>query len=349
MNLRHPRVAVWGIWGLVVAFAAVQAVAWSIAGGIPGRPVDLVQVAAAWIVVLILATVSTRRIGGLSRTVTQHEHTHTQTLDQVEGLEMQNAILQVISRSVDVPLAFQALAQRIIRMVPCDRVGLALLSENGQEFQTYTARVHEDERRTRPRPEIVFKADRTAIGSVVRSREPLIINDTSEGASDYLDVNVLHSAGLASAIIVPLVAKGRAVGTLNVVSRQRGAFQQQHVDMLLPVAEIFAVAYVAQQLQIAVSKYRSMEAMSEMTLSIATEINSALQTIIGHCDLLQRGYPDPELQRDLATVMLQAQRISALLHKMRAAAQDRLKEVADTVNQGGIPSSPEAYGETERA
>jgi signal transduction protein with GAF and PtsI domain len=347
MNLRHPRVAVWGIWGLVVAFAAVQAVAWSIAGGIPRRPVVLVQVAAAWIVVLILATVSTRRIGGLSRTVTQHEQTHTQTLDRVEGLEMQNAILQVISRSVDVPLAFQALAQRIIRMVPCDRVGLALLSENGQEFQTYTARVHEDERRTRPRPEIVFKADRTAIGSVVRSREPLIINDTSKGASDYLDVNVLHSAGLASAIIVPLVAKGRAVGTLNVVSRQRGAFQQQHVDMLLPVAEIFAVAYVAQQLQIAVSKYRSMEAMSEMTLSIATEINSALQTIIGHCDLLQRGYPDPELQRDLATVMLQAQRISALLHKMRAAAQDRLKEVADTVNQGGIPSSPEAYGETE--
>jgi signal transduction protein with GAF and PtsI domain len=347
MNLRHPRVAVWGIWGLVVAFAAVQAVAWSIAGGIPRRPVVLVQVAAAWIVVLILATVSTRRIGGLSRTVTQHEQTHTQTLDRVEGLEMQNAILQVISRSVDVPLAFQALAQRIIRMVPCDRVGLALLSENGQEFQTYTARVHEDERRTRPRPEIVFKADRTAIGSVVRSREPLIIDDTSKGASDYLDVNVLHSAGLASAIIVPLVAKGRAVGTLNVVSRQRGAFQQQHVDMLLPVAEIFAVAYVAQQLQIAVSKYRSMEAMSEMTLSIATEINSALQTIIGHCDLLQRGYPDPELQRDLATVMLQAQRISALLHKMRAAAQDRLKEVADTVNQGGIPSSPEAYGETE--
>jgi signal transduction protein with GAF and PtsI domain len=347
MNLRHPRVAVWGIWGLVVAFAAVQAVAWSIAGGIPRRPVVLVQVAAAWIVVLILATVSTRRIGGLSRTVTQHEQTHTQTLDRVEGLEMQNAILQVISRSVDVPLAFQALAQRIIRMVPCDRVGLALLSENGQEFQTYTARVHEEERRTRPRPEIVFKADRTAIGSVVRSREPLIIDDTSKGASDYLDVNVLHSAGLASAIIVPLVAKGRAVGTLNVVSRQRGAFQQQHVDMLLPVAEIFAVAYVAQQLQIAVSKYRSMEAMSEMTLSIATEINSALQTIIGHCDLLQRGYPDPELQRDLATVMLQAQRISALLHKMRAAAQDRLKEVADTVNQGGIPSSPEAYGETE--
>lgn len=347
MNLRHSRAAVWAIWGLVAAFAAVQAVAWSIAGSVPRRPVALVQVAAAWIVVLILATVSTRRIGGLSRTLTQHAHTHTEALDRVEELEMRNAILQIIARSVDVPLAFQALAQRIIRLVPCDRVGLALLSENGQEFQTYTARVHEDERRTRPRPEIMFKTDRTALGSVVRSREPLIINDTSEGASDYIDVNVLHSAGLRSAAIVPLVAKGRAVGTINVVSRQRGAFQQEHVDVLMPVAEIFAVAYVAQQLQIAVGKYRSMEAMSELTLSMATEINSALQTIIGHCDLLERGYPDPNLQRDLATVVHQAQRISGLLDKMRAAAQERLKEVAETVNQGGIPSSPEGYGETE--
>jgi len=305
----------------------------------------VLQAVAAGLVVLILAAIATRRIGGLARAVTEHEHTQTETLDRVGELEMQNAILENISRSVDVPLAFQSLAQRIIRLVPCDRVGLALLSENGQEFQTYTARVREDERRTRPRPEIVFKIDSTALGSVVRSREPLIISDTSEMAADFLDVNVLHSAGLGSAVIVPLVAKGRAVGTINVVSRQTNAFQQRHVDVLMPVAEIFAVAYVAQQLQIAVGRYRSMEAMSELTLSMAAEINSALQTIIGHCDLLERGYPNPDLQRDLSTVVHQAQRISALLDKMRAASHERLKEVAATVNQGGIPSSPEAYGE----
>jgi nitrogen-specific signal transduction histidine kinase len=113
------------------------------------------------------------------------------------------------------------------------------------------------------------------------------------------------------------------------------------------VAEIFAVAYVAQHLQIALGKYQTMEAMSELTLSIASEINSALQTIIGHCDLLERGYPNPDLQRDLATVVHQAQRIATLLERMRAAAQERLKEMADAVNQGGIPSSPEAYGKAE--
>jgi GAF domain-containing protein len=346
MNLWHSR-AVVGIWALVFTFGVIQAATWAMDGSVVQHPSGIIQMIAAWLVVLTLAVVSTRRIGGLARIISQHEHARTATLDQVEQLEMSNAVLQILSRSVDVPLAFQALAQRIVPLVPCDRVGLALLSDNGQEFQTYTARVNQDERRARPRPDVVFKTERTALGTVVRSREPLLIDDTSVGAADFLDINVLHSSGLSSALILPLVAKGRAVGTLNVVSRQRSAFRQEHIDVLMPIAEIFAVAYVAQQLQIAVGKYQTMETMAELTLSIAADINSALQTIIGHCDLLERGYPDPDLQRDLATVVRQAQRIAELLERMRAASQDRLKEVAAAVNQGGIPSSPEAYGGTE--
>jgi transcriptional regulator with GAF, ATPase, and Fis domain len=296
---------------------------------------------------LILAFFATIRIERLASAVSAHEQAHVATLDEVGQLELSNAVLQVVARSVDVPLAFQALAQRIVRLVPCDRVGLALLPETGEEFQTYTARVNQEERRARARPDMVFKTERTAIGGVVKSREPLLIDDTSVDAPDFLDLNVLHSAGLRSALLMPLVSKGRAVGTLNVVSRQLAAFTQQHIDTLQPIAEIFAVAHVAQQLQIAVGKYRSMEVMSELTLSMATEMNSALQTIIGHCDLLERGYPDPHLQQDLATVVHQAQRISALLDRMRAAAQARLHEVAETVNQGGIPSSPEALAERE--
>jgi GAF domain-containing protein len=347
MNFRHPRAPVVGIWGLVLAFAVTQVIAWPLAEGTSHSAARALQFVVAWLVILVLAIVSTRRVGGLARTISQHEQARTATLDQVEQLEMRTAILQIISRSVDVPLAFQALAQRIVRLVPCDRVGLALLADDGREFQTYTARVNQVERRARPRPDVVFKTDGTAIGTVVRSREPLVINDTSLNAADFLDINVLHTAGLRSAMILPLVAKGRAVGTLNVVSRQTGAFRQEHVDALLPIAEIFAVAYVAQHLQVALGKYQTMEAMSELTLSIAAEINSALQTIIGHCDLLERGYPDPDLQRDLATVVRQAQRIATLLERMRAAAQDRLKEMADAVNQGGIPSSPDAYNQAE--
>lgn len=344
MKLRDGRAAVWGIWGLVAAFGAIQATVWATHGGIPRRPAVLVQVFAAWIVMLTLAAFASSRLGGMARSLVQREEAHKATLDEIEQLQMQNAVLDIIARSVDVPLAFQALAERIVRLVPCDRVGLALLGENGEELQTFTARTGPDERRVRPRPEIVFKTDTTAIGAVVRSREPLVINDTRTDAAEFLDVNVLSSAGFGSALLLPLVSRGRSVGTLNVVARQSNSFTQQHVDALLPIAEIFAVAYVAQQLQMSLGKYQTMEAMSELTLSVAADINSALQTIIGHCDLIDRNYPDPALQRDLATVIYQAQRIDGLLAKMRLAAQERLNEVAAS---GVIPSSPEVYGEQE--
>ena len=346
ISLRDYQAPVWAIWGLIVLFGVIEAVAWFVAGGIPTRPGVLVQVIAAWIVMLILASLATRRIGTMAHRIRVQQHTHEETLGEIEQLQTQNAMLEIIARSVDVTLAFQALASRIARLVPCDRVGLALLTENGQEFQTYTARVHEEERRTRPRPEVVFKVEQTLLGNVVRSREALIIGDVSEVAVDFLDANILHSSGFGSALIVPLVSKGRVVGTLNLVQRKKRAYRPEHAATIQPIAEIFAVAVIAQQLQISLGKYRSMEAMSDLTLSIATEINSALQTIIGHCDLLEHNYTDPNLQRDLATVVRQAQRIAALLDKMRAASSERMREVEAVVaeTQAGIPSSPEGFG-----
>jgi transcriptional regulator with GAF, ATPase, and Fis domain len=347
MSSRERRPPLWLIWSVPAAFGVVQAIAWTMAGGIPRRPLVLVQVAAAWAAMLVLAFFASQRIGRLTRRLTQKEDAHLATLDEVEQLLTQNAILQVIARSVDVPLAFQSLASRIVRIVPCDRVGLALLTPDRQEFQTYTARVREEERRARPRPEIVFKAEGTIIGSVVRSREPVIIRDTSTSAADFLDVNVLHSAGFTSAIVLPLISKGLAVGTLNIVSRKPDAFHSGHITVLEPIAEIFAVAYVAQQLQIGLSKYRTMETMSELTLAVAAEINSALQIITGHCDLIERGYPDPHLQRDLATITRQAQRITGLLEKMRTLANDRMKEAAQSVSYGTGPQGPHAYIDPE--
>ena len=345
MTQRDHRAPVWVIWGLIVLFAVIEAIAWTVAGGVPRRPGVLVQVGAAWTVMIILASLATRRIGSMAQRIEAHEHTHLETLGELEQLQTQNAMLEIIARSVDATLAFQALASRIARLVPCDRVGLALLSDDGQEFRTYTARVHEEERRTRPRPEVVFRLDQTVLGSVVRSREALIIPDVSQTAADFLDANILHSAGFGSALLVPLVSKGRVVGTLNLVMRAKHAYRPEHVQTIMPIAEIFAVAVIAQQLQVSLGRYRSMEAMSELTLSVSAEINSALQTIIGHCDLLERGYPDPALQRDLATVVFQAQRIAGLLEKMRAAAAERMKQVEAAV-QAGIPSSPEAFDDS---
>ena len=330
MKISRHRVASLGVWGLLAAFAALQAAAWTI-GGRPSFPWGTTQALVGWGVMVLLALLATRRIDRLAAALTKTEDAHKATRDEIGQLQLHNAMLENLARSVDVPLAFQSIARRIAALVPCDRVGLALLSDDGEEFHTYTARMNEAERRSPPRPDIVFKADGTAIGAAVRSRKPLLINDTGSNAEQYLDTNVAHTSGFESALVIPLVSNERAVGTLNVVSRSRGAFNQSHVDTLLPVSEILAMAHVAQQLQIALTRHRTLESMTELTLAISVEINSALQTIVGHCDLIERGYPDPHLQRDLATIVSQAQRISGLLVKMRSASHERLYRVAEAV------------------
>jgi GAF domain-containing protein len=342
MTHKRGRLQLGIIWGLVAGLAVLQVALGSLAGSGPDTAAVLYLVA-GWVVVLSLAGLASRGIGTLTERLAARETAHRATLDEVQQLQTQNAMLQIVARSVDVGLTFQALAVRIAGLVRCDRVGLALLTERGQEFETFTARVQEDERRNRPRPDVVFKVESTAIGQVVRTLEPLLINDASDADADLLDVNVLMTAGFKSALIVPLVSSGRGVGTLNVVSRTPRSFEATDLDTLRPIAEILAVAHVAQQLHTLLGKHRTTEAMADVMLSIAADINSALQIIVGHCDLLERGYPDPQLQRDLATVVRQAQRISDLLEKMRTAAHDRLKEVATSIEGAGIPTSPEAY------
>lgn len=321
------------IWGLVCAVAIVQAATWMIAGTDWWRPALVVSIVAAWIVTLALAVLASRRIGALSTRLTAREHAHRATLDEIEQLQTQNAMLQIVARSIDVPLAFQELAVRVARLVPCDRVGLALLSDSGEEFETFTARVNDEERYARARADVVFKIEGTAIGAVTRSAQPLLFKDVRKVAAQYLDANVVLTAGFRSALLMPLVSSGRGVGTLNLVARAENAFNAAHVDVLRPIAEILAVAHVAQRQHSMLAKYRTIETMADTTLSIASEINGSLQTIAGQCGLLERSYPDVGLQRDLATITIQARRIAELLDRMRVTTQDRLQEVAHTIDE----------------
>ncbi len=345
MQTRSRRL-IWPVVGIGAVLQAGTAVIVRL-GWLGHTPGFVVQLAIVWLLILLLAVVAGRRMERMESRIEEHQQQRAATLGHVEQLEAQNAILQVVTRTPDVALAFQALARRIARIVKCDRVGLALVKESGQQLQTYTARVGEEERRNRPRPELEFSMDRSLVGQAVREREPILVNDVGSVAPDYFDANVLHSGGFRSLMIVPLMSKGRAVGAINVVARNPRAFQIEDAQLLLPIAEILAVAYVAQQAQMALARFRTVEAMSELTLSVANDINSALQTIVGHCDLLERSYTDPGLQRDLAMIIRQSQRISELLEKMRTAAADRLRETAQSVNNAGIPSSPDGIAEEE--
>lgn len=96
------------------------------------------------------------------------------------------------------------------------------------------------------------------------------------------------------------------------------------------------MAHVAQRQHTLLARYRTIEAMADTTLSIASEVNGALQIIAGQCGLLERSYPDEGLQRDLATITAQARRIAELLEAMRVGTQERLRQAADTIDGASV-------------
>jgi GAF domain-containing protein len=286
-----------------------------------------------------------KRVRELEAELAARKDQHQATLDQVEQLEALNEMLVTLGRTKDAGLAFQGLARRIGRLVHCDRLGLAILQADGQEVQTYLSRVGEPERRRRPRLEVSYRFERSLFGQAMRAGEPVIIEDLVTQAPDFVDATSLSSQGFRSAIVIPMMSRNRSIGTLTAISRKPGAFTSAHRDAMQPMAEVLAFAFVAQQQHALLQRYRAMETLAEVSLSLATDINSALQAIVGQCGVI--GTIRPEVAADVDVILSQADRISSLLDRMRSAAQERLKDAASAAQSGTIPASPEEFAVEE--
>lgn len=299
----------------------------------------------AWSLIIVLTVRASRHTQSLKEEITTTQSQHQATLDQVEQLEALNEMLVTLGRTKDVGLAFQGLSRRVGRLVHCDRLGLAVLHENGHEVQTYLSRVSEPERRRRPRSEVAYRLDRSLFGQVMRSCETVVIEDFATQSLDYVDLLDLAAQGFRSAIVLPLMSRNRAIGTLTAISRAPNAFTAEHRDAMQPMAEVLAFAFIAQQQHAALQRYRSMDTLAEMSLTLSTDVNSALQSIIGQCGVLEALRPDSA--EDVRVILSQADRIAMLLERMRTAAQERLRDTAAPTQSVGIPSSPEEFADAD--
>lgn len=324
--------------------AVLQVVIWSgsAQGWLTAGRATALHLLTAWSAVFVVGLVATRTISRLREELRTRRDQHTATLSQVNQLATLNEMLTTAGSSKDVGLAFQALARRVGTLITCDRLGLALVKEGGQELQIYSSRVSEPERRRRPRPELQFGLERSIFGQVIRTCEPVLVEDTSAFASEFQDAGVLASQGFHSLLIVPLVSRNRAIGAVTVIARRKAAFQPEHREILQPLAEVLAFAYVAQHQYLALDRYKAMEITAEITLALATDINSSLQVIVGRCAVLLAEHPSAA--GEIGHVSRQAERIVTLLDRLRVAADERTTAAP---HNREIPASPEEFDDEE--
>jgi transcriptional regulator with GAF, ATPase, and Fis domain len=242
----------------------------------------------------------------------------------VDNLKASNALLRTLASSPDITQSLFELAQRIRAIVPCDRVGLALLTEDREGYSTYTARLDQRSPSPHAHSELHFPRRSSLIDEIVKAGEGRVVEDVAALAPSYLDVNVIKTAGFQSLVLLPLVFEGEAVGTLNLVSRRPGAFSPADLYTLRPVAEALASAYGTRRLANSYARHQMGNELSELTFAFANDMSGAVQAIIGQCELLAREWRDPTVERELAGMLQQARRLREILNQMQRMTREHV-------------------------
>jgi sigma-B regulation protein RsbU (phosphoserine phosphatase) len=104
------------------------------------------------------------------------------------------------------------------------------------------------------------------VGQVAMTRQPLLINDVN-ASGNYIDAN----PEVRSELAVPLIAKNRLIGVMDLESDIAGSFQPEHLRVLTFTASRIATAIENARLYARVSRQaQTLEVLNEISIEIAS-------------------------------------------------------------------------------
>jgi sigma-B regulation protein RsbU (phosphoserine phosphatase) len=115
------------------------------------------------------------------------------------------------------------------------------------------------------------------VGQVALTRQPLLVNDVST-SEHYISVN----PEVRSELAVPLIAKNRLIGVMDIESEQTGYFQPEHLHLLTLTASRIAQAIENARLYARVSRQaQTLEVLNEIAVELASilDLNPLLERI----------------------------------------------------------------------
>lgn len=178
-----------------------------------------------------------------------------------------------VNTSLDLDEVLNKAAALVRRLVPYEIFAVLLLDEASQELSFrfaigYTREVVETWR---------IPVGKGITGTAALTRQPVLVGDVH---SDPRYLSAVES--VRSEIAVPLMLKGRAIGVLDIQSREPDSFTREQQQVLALVASRLAGAIENAQL------YESATQQAE-TLRVLNEVGREVSSILNVDELLRRG------------------------------------------------------------
>jgi signal transduction histidine kinase len=158
-------------------------------------------------------------------------------------------------------------------------------------------------------------------GTVYKTREPLIVQDTETDPRHYDEVDREIEFDTRSILAVPMIFKERAIGVLEAVNKlNHGRFSEHDVQILSTLAAQAAVAIenarLVTELQEANARLAELDQLKSSFIAIAShELRTPLALILGYATFLRED-ADGAASEELDMVLQGAMQLKGLIEDM---------------------------------
>lgn len=146
-----------------------------------------------------------------------------------------------IAASDNLKEVFKVIASNIKRIIPSDRISIALYDKEKQEFYFPVAIISSGEVVKLDKPGRLLYSD-TALSKVIETKRPVIRPNLLKEDTLFLVDNLLMKKGIYSDMLLPLIIKGRTIGTLNIESKSKDSFNESFIQYAEEIAMQAAIA-----------------------------------------------------------------------------------------------------------
>jgi len=166
---------------------------------------------------------------------------HAQLYEETKNKALQFDSLTKVSQSITSKDYLDEILDLIVvvtaEMLNSKICSILLLDKKGNELSMTATQSLSEAYKKKPN----VKVESSVIGQVIKTRQPISIYDVCEEKSyGFRDIAVKE--GFTSMLAVPMIVKDRAIGTINVYTKEHHSFSQEEINVLQMVANQAAVA-----------------------------------------------------------------------------------------------------------
>ncbi len=177
-------------------------------------------------------------IGNQIGIAVEHALLFQRSAAQTKQITVLNNIGRIISSSLQIEEVFDSFASEMAKLIPFDRLSVAILDESGSYLRIFASGSRVD---SGWGMESIIPVVGTGPGWVVLNERHFIHTDTRE-RQQFIEDEIFYEDGIRSYIILPLESRGKVVGTFGLGSRRAGTYSKRDLTLLSQLSKQISVA-----------------------------------------------------------------------------------------------------------